>query len=314
MRRFVSAFLLILALHPVRPAGAEDISEDMLRLGITVGGEQREFLFYVPQSLRAFSGPRPLVLVMHGVLSTEEKVFAKTLTRFNQLAEQHGFLVAYPKAVLRAWDLGEGITSSLLPRRRDDLAFLKKVIDVIDSMIVVDSARIYATGFSLGGQLGYALACKNPGLIRAVMTVSMSLPDFLVDDCQFGPPLSALMIHGTDDRWVPFEGGTFPVGPRERDWYLSHERTVELFRQRNGCNPELFFTELIDNLDDDTRVTRREWRQCDRSAVVSYAIEGGGHAWPREEQNLEARLLGRATMEFDAADEAWAFFESLEDG
>ncbi len=309
MRRLIAA--LFLALAPLA-AAAEDLAEDMLRLGVNVDGDQREFLFYVPQSLRAFSGPRPLVLVMHGVLSTDEKVFEKTLTSFNLLAERHGFVVAYPKAVLRAWDLGEGIASSLLPKRRDDIAFLKKVIAAIDGMIQIDRNRIYATGFSLGGQMSYALACKNPGLIRAVMTVSMSLPDFLVDDCQFGPPLSVLMIHGTEDHWVPFQGGTFPVGPRERDWYLSHERTVEIFRQRDGCNPALYFTELIDNLDDDTRVTRREWRQCDNSAVVSYVIEGGGHAWPREEQSLEARILGRATMEFDAADEAWTFFESLD--
>ncbi|HGG06177.1 MAG TPA: hypothetical protein ENK28_12030 [Aliiroseovarius sp.] len=275
-------------------------------------GRDRDFLLYIPDNISQFSAPYPLVVVLHGIASTSEQVMEKSHGRFNELAGQFGFVVAYPNGLARNWDLGDGNAAALVLPKRDDRAFVAAVIDDIGARLPIDTSRVFATGFSLGGQMAFSMACTRPGLIRAVATVSMPLPAFLDDDCQTADPFGVLLIHGTADPWVPYEGGTFPVGPKPRDIFLSHNASLAFFRAKNRCNPEAEDRATLDNVDDGTGIVIRAWRDCQGPAVASIAIFGGGHTWPKEDQALASRpVVGRVSQEIDAANEIWTFFQSF---
>ncbi len=306
MRILILLFVLVLGLPAPLFAGnvrnQEMVFED----------RDRDFLLYIPDNISQFSAPYPLVIVLHGVASTSEQVMEKSHGRFNALADQYGFVVAYPNGLARNWNLGIGNAAALVLPRRDDRAFVEAVIANIGARLPIDTTRIFATGFSLGGQMAFSLACTRPGLIRAVATVSMPLPAFLLDECRKADPFGVLLIHGTADPWVPYEGGTFPVGPKPRDIFLSHNASLEFFRGKNGCNPDDMDRKTLDNVDDGTGIVIRAWRNCTGPAVASIAIFGGGHTWPKEDQALASRpVVGRVSQEIDAANEIWTFFQSF---
>ena len=151
------------------------------------GEHSRNYFLYIPKQAAATTGQLPLVMVLHGGGSSNRKLLRLTKRRWNRLADQHGFYVVYPNALDKVWDFGEGEVSNGLKIRVDDLAYFQQVIDRISAQHPIDSARIFATGISRGGQASYFLACKLPGRIKAIAPIAMSLPVFMQDDCTARP-------------------------------------------------------------------------------------------------------------------------------
>lgn len=182
-----------------------------------------------------------------------------TKRRFNQLADQHGFYVAYPNAVDKLWDFGRGKTSMKFKNRVDDLAYFKQVIDTVSTRRNIDRNRIFATGISRGGQASYFLACNIPNQIRAVMPVAMGLPQHLQEECRTGPAVAIAMMNGKADPQVPYDGGQITVFRQKRDFVLSTDATVALWRHRNGCSQPPDAARTIDQPGDRTSIALSQW-------------------------------------------------------
>jgi len=264
---------LLTALFLAQPSQA-----DTVEVSFNMGGLPRDFLLTIPDGL---TGPAPLVLAVHGLLERHESMRERvTLRRFDTIAERFGVVIAYPSAFGRVWNLGEGLGAQRLIPRRDDVAYLERVIDEVRARVAIDPARIFSTGYSQGGLMSFALACKNPGLIRAVASVAMVLPEVLAEDCAKNPPQGVVLIHGTEDWVVPMAGGTIASGPAASMPMMSFARSVDFFRRIKGCEDpgEIRFW---DDKDDGTDVTRTAWYVCDDGgAVEGYRVEGMGHRWP----------------------------------
>lgn len=262
-------------------------------------GIDRGYRLYVPDGLSRFAGPRPLVLVLHGGGGSSREVHYATRGRFDALAEAEGFLVLYPDAMRRVWDTGSGEISRGLRPRRDDAGFLKALIDDVARAYPVDRARIFATGVSRGGMEAYALACRNPGLLRAIAPVAMTLPAAEAQACAQGAPLGFLLTHGTADPFVPYAGGAINLGRQDRDTVLSAEATMAVFARRNGCGGA---------------VSRRIGEVMERSltgcaaATGFFSVEGGGHGWPGGRKALPGGRAGPVNTDISSPDEIWAFF------
>lgn len=82
----------------------------------------------------------------------------------NALADQEGFLVAYPQAVNRQFSRSSG--------QGDDVNFVRALVDRLVKGWSVDPARVYATGFSSGAELTYALAVEAADVFAAIASVS----------------------------------------------------------------------------------------------------------------------------------------------
>jgi polyhydroxybutyrate depolymerase len=273
-------------------------------LHFTLDGHAREVLVTIPDHP---ARPAPLVLVLHGVLETGPRMAQTTRHRFDALAAEHGFVVAYPSAMHRVWNVGEGPGAARLMPQRDDLSYLDQVIAAIRTRTDIDPARIFAAGFSQGGILSLSYACKRPGALAGVAVVGMTLPEMLRDDCSAAPAFAIIVAHGTDDPIVPFDGGPIISGLGTEMQLLSHDATLAFFAQRAGCGAHSAGVE-IDALDDGTSVLRSDWSGCD-VPVRGYRIEGGGHKWPSGGPDLP--FIGRETMEIDGATEIWGFFSGL---
>lgn len=301
MRLLALAFAALLA-TPLQ-AGSETITFE-------VGGLEREVLLTVPDSL---DGPAPLVLALHGLLEDGAAMRDRvTLGRLDALADRHGFVVAYPSAIGLVWSPGAPLANRAPGPARDDLAFLEAVIERVRDRVAIDERRIFATGFSQGGLMSFALACRNPGLIRAVGSVAMPLPEALSTDCARNPPEGVLFVHGTEDPIVPFEGGAIPAGPRARTALKSFEASVAFFRRTKGCTGP-GETRAWDAQDDGTRVLRTAWYTCRRGAVEGYRIEGMGHRWPSGGPLLPvAAITGETTREIDGAATVLGFFSRFQ--
>ncbi|MFK7956924.1 MAG: PHB depolymerase family esterase [Lysobacterales bacterium] len=272
---------------------------------------RRRYKLYTPANARQLSGPRPLVLVIHGGGSTDRGMIKLDQGRWNELADQHGFYVAYPNAVDKLWDFGEGLTSEDLDHRVDDLAYFERVLDEVSKRRNIDHRRIFATGISRGGQSSYFLACNLPGRIRAIMPVAMSLPDFMQNECTAGPAVGVAVLNGTADPQVPYGGGWITVFGKKRDVVLSTEKTLALWRARNGCADQPIQSESIDKPGDKTSVDISRWTHCEHAPVELYKVNNGGHTWPSGVQYLPPRIVGETSNDISAADEGWAFFSQF---
>ncbi len=294
MIRFI-LFILLLTLSPATTFAG------LTQAKLTHDGITRTYRLYSPEN-SARGMAMPLVVVLHGGGGTSREVIYSTRGRFNALAERDKFLVLYPDAIGRVWDTGSGLISDSLNPRRDDDGFLRAAIDAVARQHTVDRSRIFLTGVSRGGMEAYAVACAHPDLIRAIAPVAMPLPEASTKACARGPALGFLLIHGTADPYVPYDGGPINVGRRDRDRVAAAPKTYEMFLRRNGCGG-----------DQTTRkgsVGIHEAIGC--AAPTSFAsVGGGGHGWPGGRKVLPGNRAGPVNADISAPDVIWDFFRQF---
>ncbi|MEZ5235757.1 MAG: alpha/beta fold hydrolase [Acidimicrobiales bacterium] len=154
--------------------------------------------------------PAPLLLALHGGGGTGTQF--EQQSRFDELAEANGFLVAYPDGTGigrfergRVWNAGRccgpAADGSDDP---DDVAFLAAVIDDIASGHAVDRDRVVITGHSNGSMMALRFACERADLVAGV--ASQAGPLVTDGACQPSRPVPVLALHGTADANVPYAG------------------------------------------------------------------------------------------------------------
>src|ERR1039457_1634600 len=82
--------------------------------------------------------------------------------------------------------------------------------DKLVSEIGIDPGRVFAAGSSRGGFMAYRLALEAPSRFRAVAAVSANVPspeNFKCKPAAQGTS-SVMIMNGTDDPLVPFDGGS----------------------------------------------------------------------------------------------------------
>jgi polyhydroxybutyrate depolymerase len=273
--------------------------EDKTNGTIISSGVTRRYLLYVPKTYDR-SKPTPLVISMHG-RGTWPAV-EMHISRWNEVADEHGFLVVYPagsgafwggfRPGPQAWHMG--------PRSLGrDVSFISDLIDELQAEYNIDPTRIYADGLSNGGGMAFALSCRLSDRIAAVGAVAAAQAFLPVDRCGDSRPVATVAFHGTADPLAPYNGGSSPISPGLfpdiQDWTARVER-------RNQCKGD----------PSDTRITasvrRLAYANCAENAdVILYSVEGGGHTWPGGKP-LPEWLVGRTTREINATSVMWEFF------
>lgn len=268
---------------------------------LRVDGVRREYAVYTPPSPRP-AGERPLVVVFHGGEGSPAKIARQT--GFNEVADRHGFLVAYPRSI-EHWNDGRATTRGF----GNDVAFARALVEALVAHDGVDPDRVYATGASNGGMMTLRLACEANETFAAFAPVAASFPVPYADRCRPGQPVDILMVNGTDDRLIRWRGGRIPRGRRAGvgGEVIPVPETVAFWRRHNGCGTPA--EEAVpDREDDGTRLRREVNDRCARGGSVRFlAIEGGGHTWPGSP--VPANILaGRISREISASQVIWQFF------
>jgi polyhydroxybutyrate depolymerase len=258
---------------------------------IVSSGREREYLLHVPKSYDR-TRPTPLVISLHAAMNWP--AFQAKLTRWNDLADEDGFIVVYPAGAghgPRIWLDGK-------PGLEADVQFVSDLIDALQGTYNIDPARIYADGVSQGGGVTFVLACRLSQRIAAVGAVAAAY-ELPWGWCKAERAVPAIGFHGTADPIVAYNGGPSPIAPRDFPSIPGRSRT---WAERNRCAGKPVETQVA------ARVTRLEYTGCeDNASVVLYTLEGAGHQWPGAEP-LPQWMVGPQGQGVDATRTIWSFF------
>ena len=166
-------------------------------------------------------------------------------------------------------------------------------------------------GISNGGMMAQRVACESADRLAGIALVAGSMPEALAAICKPSRPLPVLIIHGTEDPIVPWNGGAV-AGFEDFGKVLSAGDTARFWSQGNLCRGGVNTIQEPDrDPRDGTRVNRGTVSGCPaRAAVMLVTVEGGGHTWPGGHQYLPERFIGRTSREFDANRMIWDFFQA----
>lgn len=274
------------------PPGQHDLS-------LEHDGLTRTFRVYVPENLPPT--PVPLAIIMHG--AGGDGAGMERMTRFDDLADAYSFIVVYPDGINTIWNDGR-LGDSRVPTELDDVGFLSAMIDLLAARLPVDTARVYAAGYSMGGMMAFRLGCDLHDKIAAIASVASTFPGYLLTNCETVPPIPVLIIQGTRDEVIPWDGvqqGAVPV-------YLSTAQSAVYWAVTNGCEETPDMLEGVDVAPEDSTLVRHIfYNECQNQADVEvFAIIGGGHTWPGTPLAVRG---GAVSYDLYASAAVWQFFE-----
>lgn len=279
-------------------SGLTDGAGDVV-LSLELGGLERSVRVHIPPKYDR-SRRMPLVLVLHGIQSSGDEMV--TMTRLSALADEEGFIVAYPNGVnaremsqlyvlpeQRSWNAGACCGASQY-YGVDDVAFVDASLAELERRLCIDPKRTFATGLSNGGMLAYRLACERADRFAAISSVSGVN---VFTGCEPSRAVPLLHFHGTGDTVVPFYGSLL---------YQSAASSVADFAEHNGCEGP----DTVTYENGDTRcVTTGGCTPAD-ATVTLCTISFGGHNWP----GGPLIFNGLVSRDIDASRESWKFFEA----
>jgi polyhydroxybutyrate depolymerase len=275
---------------PLLLAGCWSMEEHTVRREIRVEDGRRTYLLHVPPNV---ANPAPVVLAFHGGGGDGRGM--ERLSGLSALSDREGFIVVYPDGRNRHWSDGRGMSDA------DDVGFVVALLDALAKEHAIDAERVYATGISNGAIFSHYLAAKRPDRIAAIAPVVGGL----AEGVEPTGPVAVLIIQGTDDPLVPYDGGAIAGG---RGRIVSTERAVEKWAAANGCSLEKEEDDLPDrDRRDGCRAHRLTWKGD--VPVTLVRIDGGGHTWPSGSQYLPKFVIGPVCRDFDS-ELIWEFFRA----
>ena len=268
--------------------------------------KKRDYKVFVPDAEKRER--KPLVVVLHGGGGRINQI--ERYTKFTKLAQKEGFIAAYPQGFDRQWNDGREVIQSRAHRLKiDDVGFISKMIDEIKAKYYADPNRIYACGISNGGFMSLRLACELSDKIAAIGVVTAGMNPYLVKTCKPKNKVSVVIINGTDDQIVPYDGGMISIGRKKRGKVTSTEYTVKHWCVYNQCKMKPLGMYVVDEKNDGTEIKVITYKGIG-AEVKLYRVIGGGHTWPGGFQYLPAAWVGRTSKEIDATEVIWEFFKT----
>jgi polyhydroxybutyrate depolymerase len=219
--------------------------------------------FYFAEKPAQWDGKSPLPVLVHFHGFREQAIEVIGREGIRDLADRLGVLVVVPQGEGQTWS-HPGSPASL----RDEFAFVEMLLADLRRRFRLDEERLWASGFSQGASMVWALACHRGELFRSYLPISGA---FWRPEPQQCPtlPRSIRHIHGLNDVTVPLEGR--PIrGGRFHQGRIAH--AIALARQAGACKPEK----------DDDFVSRgtlmcRKPIGCAGEATLELCLHAGGH-------------------------------------
>jgi polyhydroxybutyrate depolymerase len=172
----------------------------------------------------------------------------------------------------------------------DDVGFARAVVAALRRTHRVDAASVVGVGYSNGGQMVFRLLHDAPELLAGAVVVAATMPDragFLGEFSEKAErPVPVVLVAGTADRIVPYEGGRMAWWARKAfkvgGVALSAPATAEYYAHRNGLTapPTVRVLPSRSTARSAPRMEETAYREPGRPPVTLYTVLGGGHTVP----------------------------------
>lgn len=269
---------------------------------ITWGGQQRQYLEYVPSTYSAET-PVPVLFMLHGLGDDATNFFNATNVRAT--AEQRGWIVVCPQALdfnlqtpLGGYDFGTswnaGITVTVqlelygMPFNfdvtvnpdADDSGFLMATLETLGEEYTIEPDSVFFAGFSLGACMSHRMAIEHGERINAIAAVSGVVGNDM-QDLVPATHVDVLEIFGTSDEMISYDNaeislqsyGTHSIG-------LPAEATVEYWRDFNQCSETAIFEEYPDLVNDGLTFEMYSYLDGTNDSRVGFIkVNNGLHRW-----------------------------------
>lgn len=195
-----------------------------------------------------------LVVALHGAGSGALQFERES--GFSALPRKGDVLVAYPQGLgplLRrrsSWN-ADRCCGYAQEKGIDDTGYILRLIDEVCRTTGFGCSRVFVVGHSNGGMLAQKIAAEHGDKIDGFASVAGAMNSPQVD----GPPVTAVMIHGAEDKIVRPEGG------RPLEGYLRNRE------DRSLAEAETYWI-----------------RRSGRARVQVELLPGHGHSWPSSVQ------------------------------
>src|SRR5271166_5496953 len=257
------------------PDGAAYLSRSF-----TCAAGSRDYTLYVPS--RSHGQARPLIVMLHGCTQNPDDFAVGT--GMNRLAEEHGFIVAYPGQPASANPAACWNWFHPAHQRRDggEPSIIAGITRAIMAEFSVDGARVYVAGLSAGGAMAATMSATYPELYAAA-GIHSGLPHGAAADV----PSAFAAMRGTSK----------PAGSRRRKTRAKGRVRTIVFHGANDktvdpSNAEAILADVRAGLSELGREARDKGvaggRAYTRTIVTDargvphaecWAIDGLGHAW-----------------------------------
>jgi polyhydroxybutyrate depolymerase len=163
----------------------------------------------------------PMLLLLHGA-GADGRTQAGYFQLFT-IVDEKQFVMIYPDAKAdeegrRAWD----------STGTDDVEYLSALIEEAKQIYNIDRKRVYLMGHSSGGFMSLSMACAASELFTALVSLAGGTYED-PNDCQpAAQQVSVLVVHGTNDETVPYEGVP--------GVYAGAVEIVDRFATAGGCD------------------------------------------------------------------------------
>ena len=227
----------------------------------------RFYYFYVPDNLET-NQSIPILFAFHGYGSSALRHLG--YTNYMPIADRNNFIVVYPQgestSTLSAhWNVGGWTSKSPVK----DLEFVETVIDLLKDKLPIDETRIYSSGMSNGGYMGYHLACNLSNKFAAIASVTGSMTTSTYDNCSPSHPTPILQIHGLLDYVVPYNGNT---GSKSIPDVMSY------WSNYNSCNSD---PDTLVKYDNYALIRYETYANCLNNVSVKLILHPTmDHTWP----------------------------------
>lgn len=281
-------------------------------------GLERSYWLYRP-SRRKLSDSIPVLFVLHGGGGLAKNMPRFTKKQFHQLADRDGFLVVYPQGYGNQWNDGrDPETYPPLAKQPawkdnlDDVGFLVEILERLDARYSIDREKVFVCGNSNGGFMSNRLLCDRPDVFRGAGVITATMDKSYFSECHPNQPVGLVIMNGTADDAIPYDGGPQLVFSVQRGDILSTEEYTDFWVAHNNCQTQKPQVSIPDQDGDGTHVSVQEYTDCDdHSRVVLYTIHEGGHTWPGAKSPLYELIAGKTSMEIVACEVLWEFFQTL---
>jgi polyhydroxybutyrate depolymerase len=254
---------------------------------------------YLVQPAAGFSGPRPIVILLHGASQLAETAWQHS--KLPELARREGFIMVSGQGYKRVWNDGRSFTArNFLSADHgvNDVSYLHAVIADVVHRDGGDPNAVFMLGTSSGGFMTMRFACESGDTLRAAAAVNATLPVALAQNCRPAKALPWVFMNGTSDYKVPFNG-------RARPAWMPAMASFDYFADRAGCSKSPSMAPAARAAQAGAWVERRTRAGCATgTSSTEYIVHKGGHTWP------SAIAWKRGGQDVDSANAVWNHFKA----